>query len=227
MDPAKWPDPAAMNAELHRLKLHSMISIWPRFVPQDRYYATVLRNGWFEHLADGTPTNGLPYDRAGADIDTTNPDAAKWYWNTVRDNYIPKGFDAFWADETEPDIPPNGSYFHIVSRHGVLQRLPALPHGRVLQRHAPRHAAARASSSPGIAIPAHSTTVPIFWSSDIFPHVGRAQAAGADRPELRCQRHALLVDRHRWLAVPPRRSTQPLHPPLLDPSDARGNGWRR
>ena len=60
----------------------TMISVWPRFVPEDRYYDTLLKNGWFEHLADGTPTNGLPYDRAGSDIDTTNPDAAKWYWKT-------------------------------------------------------------------------------------------------------------------------------------------------
>lgn len=79
MDPAKWPDPVAMNRELHAMGFHTMISVWPRFVPEDRYYKTVLDNGWFMHLADGTPTNGLPYDRAGSDIDTTNPDAARWY----------------------------------------------------------------------------------------------------------------------------------------------------
>jgi alpha-D-xyloside xylohydrolase len=113
MDPEKWPDPVAMNKELHAMNFHTMISVWPRFVPSDRYYDTVLKNDWFEALADGTPTNGLPYDRAGSDIDTTNPAAAKWYWDIVRENYVAKGFDAFWADETEPDLPPNGSYFHV------------------------------------------------------------------------------------------------------------------
>ncbi|GAC1417976.1 MAG: hypothetical protein NVSMB62_09290 [Acidobacteriaceae bacterium] len=113
MDPAKWPDPVAMNRELHAMNFHTMISVWPRFVPEDRYYATVLKNDWFEMLADGTPTNGLPYDRAGSDIDTTNPAAAAWYWKIIRENYVAKGFDAFWADETEPDLPPNGSYFHV------------------------------------------------------------------------------------------------------------------
>ena len=113
MDPAKWPDPVGMNRDLHAMGFHTMISVWPRFVPEDRYYKTVLDNGWFMHLADGTPTNGLPYDRAGSDIDTTNPAAAKWYWDVVRDNYVTKGFDAFWADETEPDLPPNGSYFKV------------------------------------------------------------------------------------------------------------------
>jgi alpha-glucosidase (family GH31 glycosyl hydrolase) len=55
----------------------------------------------------------LPYDRAGSDIDTTNPAAAKWYWDTIRDNILSKGFNSIWADETEPDLPPQGSYFHI------------------------------------------------------------------------------------------------------------------
>jgi alpha-D-xyloside xylohydrolase len=113
MDPAKWPDPVQMNKELHAMNIHTMISVWPRFVPEDRYYATVLKNGWFEKLADGTPTNGLPYDRAGSDIDATNPDARRWYWDIIRSNYIDKGFDSFWADETEPDLPPNGSYWKI------------------------------------------------------------------------------------------------------------------
>jgi alpha-D-xyloside xylohydrolase len=102
-----------MNKQLHEMGFHTMISVWPRFVPGSRYYDTLLKNGWFEHLADGTPTNGLPYDRAGSDIDTTNPDAANWYWDRINENYVSKGFDAFWADETEPDLPPNGSYFHI------------------------------------------------------------------------------------------------------------------
>src|ERR1017187_7780569 len=86
LDPVKWPDPAAMNRQLHDMGLQTMISVWPRFVPEDRYYDLLLKNGWLLHLADGTPVNGLPYDRAGSDIDTTNPEAARWYWETIRDN---------------------------------------------------------------------------------------------------------------------------------------------
>lgn len=113
MDPKFWPDPTAMNQKLHALGFQSMISIWPRFVPTDRYYSYLLHQGWFEHLADGTPTSGLPYDKAGSDIDVTNPAAARWFWNVVYQNFYRKGFNAFWADETEPDIPPSGSYFRL------------------------------------------------------------------------------------------------------------------
>ena len=80
-----------MNKQLHAMNFHVMISVWPRFIPEDRYYEMILKNGWFEKLADGTPTNGLPYDRAGSDIDTTNPEAARWYWNVVKENYRQQG----------------------------------------------------------------------------------------------------------------------------------------
>ncbi len=113
MDPKYWPDPAAMNKQLHAMGFETMISVWPRFVPDDRFFADLLKKGWLIHLADGTPINGLPYDRAGSDIDTTNPEAAAWYWNTIRDNILSKGFDSIWADETEPDLPPNGAYYRI------------------------------------------------------------------------------------------------------------------
>ena len=108
-----WPDPADMNKQLHDMGFETMISVWPRFVRDDRFYAELLKKGWFIHLAEGTPIDGLPYDRAGSDIDTTNPAAAAWYWKVIRDNILSKGFDSLWADETEPDLPPDGSYFHI------------------------------------------------------------------------------------------------------------------
>ena len=102
-----------MNKQLHDMGFETMISVWPRFVPDDRFYDELAKNGWLIHTADGKPINGLPYDRAGSDIDTTNPDAAAWYWKTIRDNILSKGFDSLWADETEPDLPPNGSYYKI------------------------------------------------------------------------------------------------------------------
>ena len=53
--PEKWPDPAAMNRQLHDLGFETMISVWPRFTKDSRYYDLLLKKGWFTHLADGTP----------------------------------------------------------------------------------------------------------------------------------------------------------------------------
>ena len=77
------------------------------------------------HLADGTPIDGLPYDRAGSDIDTTNPDAAKWYWKTIHENIVEQGFRLALGRRDRPDLPPNGAYFHIGCRDAVFQCLSA------------------------------------------------------------------------------------------------------
>ena len=122
--PVDWPDPAGMNRQLHAQNVESMISVWPRFTSGSRYYDYLLNKGWFEHYgagmpatpdepAPGTPVDGLPYDKAGSDIDTTDPQAAAWWWQLIHDNIASKGFDYFWADETEPDLPPDGAYLHI------------------------------------------------------------------------------------------------------------------
>ena len=52
----------------------------------------------------------------GLIIDTTNPEAAKWFWEKIRDRYVkPYGFDYIWLDETEPDIDPAKDVFFVGS----------------------------------------------------------------------------------------------------------------
>jgi alpha-D-xyloside xylohydrolase len=221
MDPTKWPDPAGMNRELHNMHFHTMISVWPRFVPESRYYATALKNGWFEKLADGTPTNGLPYDRAGSDIDTTNPEAAKWYWNIVKENYVAKGFDAFWADETEPDLPPNGSYFHIGPGTQFFNVYPlfhtaAFYNGMRQDMHQRALILARDSYLGA----QHNGT--IFWSSDIagnWDTLKRQVPTGINFTASGMPYWS--TDIGGWQYLP--AVHKPVHPPLLDPSDARDN----
>jgi alpha-D-xyloside xylohydrolase len=221
MDPAKWPDPAGMNKQLHAMNFHSMISVWPRFVPESRFYEMILKKGWFEQLADGTPTNGLPYDRAGSDIDTTNPEAATWYWNTVRDNFIKKGFDAFWADETEPDLPPNGSYFHVGPGTQFFNVYP-LFHTAALYNGFRRDLKTRALILSRDAYLGAQHNGAIFWSSDISPNwdtLKRQVPTGINFTASGMPYWS--TDIGGWQYLP--GSHTPEHPPLLDPSDARDN----
>jgi len=221
MDPAKWPDPTAMNKELHALNFHTMISIWPRFVPQSRFYNTLLNNGWFEHLADGTPTNGLPYDRAGSDIDTTNPDAAKWYWSVVKENYVSKGFDAFWADETEPDLPPNGSYFHIGPGTQFFNTYP-LFHTAAFYNGFREDLPTRALILARDAYLGAQHNGAIFWSSDIsgnWDTLRRQVSTGINF--VASGTPYWSTDIGGWQYLPSHHT--PLHTPLIDPSDAREN----
>jgi alpha-D-xyloside xylohydrolase len=221
MDSAKWPDPVEMNRELHAMGFHSMISIWPRFVPDSRFYNLINRNGWFMHLADGTPTNGLPYDRAGSDIDTTNPDAARWYWDTVRENFVTRGFDSFWADETEPDLPPNGSYFHVGPGTEYFNVYP-LFHTASFYDGFRRDLKTRALILARDAYTGAQHNGAVFWSSDISPNwdtLKRQVSTGINF--VASGMPYWSTDIGGWQYLP--GVHVPERPPLLDASDARDN----
>ena len=220
-DPGKWPDPIAMNRQLHDLGFETMISVWPRFTPGSRYYDFLVQKGWFEQLADGTPTNGLPYDRAGSDIDTTNPEAAQWFWNVIRDNIISKGFDALWADETEPDLPPNGSFFHIGPGTRYFNVYPLLHTAALYDgfRRDVDHRALILSRDAYLGAQRNGT---IFWSSDIYPTWDTLRRQIPTGLNFAASGLAYWSnDTGGWQYLPAEH--HPAHPPLLDPSDAREN----
>ena len=221
-DPKLWPDPAAMNKQLHEMGFETMISVWPRFTPESRYFAELKQKGWLIHLADGTPINGLPYDRAGSDIDTTNPDAAAWYWKTIHNNILSKGFDSLWADETEPDLPPNGAYYHIGPGTQYYNVYPLL-HTQALydgfRKDEPSKRALILSRDAYLGIQRNGA---IVWSSDIYPtwDTYRRQIPTG----LNFAASGVTYwsnDTGGWQYLPPVH--HPAHTPLLDPSDARDN----
>jgi alpha-D-xyloside xylohydrolase len=117
IDPAQFPDPDAMNKALHGMGMQSIISIWPRFEKAGRYFAELDQKGYLLKDKDGKTQDGLPFraDRTGGLIDSTNPEARKWYWEHIRDNILSHGFDYPWLDETEPDLVPDGHRFAIGS----------------------------------------------------------------------------------------------------------------
>jgi alpha-D-xyloside xylohydrolase len=222
LDPKYWPDPTAMNKQLHAMGYTTMISVWPRFVSDDRYYDMLQKNGWLIHRADGTPINGLPYDRAGSDIDTTNPAAAKWYWGVIRDNIVSKGFDSLWADETEPDLPPGGSYYKIGSGTEYFNVYP-LFHTAALydgfRKDEPEQRALTLSRDGFTGVQRNGTMV---WSSDIYPTWDTFKRQVPTGLGVTASGLAYWSnDTGGWQYLPAEH--HPDHPPLLDPSDARAN----
>jgi alpha-D-xyloside xylohydrolase len=219
--PERFPDPAAMNKQMHDMGIQTMISVWPRVTKESRYYDTVLKNGWFEHLADGTPTDGLPYDRAGSDIDTSNPQAAQWYWNVIRDNIISKGFDSIWADETEPDVPPNGSYFHAGPGTEFFNIYPLVHTAAIYDgfRRDVKHRALILSRDAYLGSQRNGT---MAWSSDIFPTWDAYKRQIPTGLNFTASGMAYWTnDVGGWQYLPGEH--HPKYPPLLDPSDAREN----
>ena len=116
LDPKRWPDPAAMNHQLHEMGIGSLLSVWPHYAPGTQFYDMLVSRGWLIHTPDGKPDSGGFKDAIGPNIDTTNPEAANWFWEKIRDRYIkPYGFDYIWLDETEPDIDPAKDVFSVGS----------------------------------------------------------------------------------------------------------------
>lgn len=116
LDPKRWPDPAGMNRQLHSMGVKTLLSVWPHFAADTQFYDMLKQKGWLIHTADGTPDPGNFSKEIGPNIDTTNPDAARWWWESIRDRYIkPYGFDYLWLDETEPDNDPAKDFFSIGS----------------------------------------------------------------------------------------------------------------
>ena len=116
LDPARWPDPRAMNRQLDSMGITTMLSVWPHFSKGTQFYPMLLRKGWLISKLDGVPDRGGYTREIGPNIDTTNPEAAKWWWNAIRDRYLkPYGFDYLWLDETEPDVDPANDDFYIGS----------------------------------------------------------------------------------------------------------------
>jgi alpha-D-xyloside xylohydrolase len=219
MDPSKWPDPVGMLKELHAMNYHVMISVWPRFVKESRYYPLLLKNGWFEHLKDGTPTDGEPYDHAGSDIDTTNAAAARWYWDAIHENYVKKGFDAFWADETEPDLSPNDSYFHIGPGTEYFNAYP-LFHTAAFYDGMRKDMPERALILARDAYLGAQHNGAIFWSSDIGPTwdvLKRQVPTGINF--VASGMPYWSTDIGGWQDLP--YFHKPERPVLIDPSDAR------
>ena len=219
--PERFPDPAAMNKHLHDMGFQTMISVWPRFTKKSRYYDFILKQGWFEHLADGTPTSGLPYDRAGSDVDTSNPDAARWYWGAIRDNILSKGFDSLWMDETEPDLPPNGSYFSVGPGTRYFNIYP-LVHTSAIYDGFRRDVKNRALILSRDAYLGSQRNGTMVWSSDIYPTWDAFKRQVPTGLDFTASGMAYWTnDVGGWQYLPAEH--HPAHPPLLDPSDAREN----
>jgi alpha-D-xyloside xylohydrolase len=166
--------------------------------------------------------DGLPYDKAGSDIDTTNPDAAKWYWQTIHDNILSKGFDSLWADETEPDLPPNGAYYHIGPGTQYFNVYP-LFHTAALydgfRQDMPNKRALILSRDAYLGVQSKGT---IVWSSDIGPTWDTLRRQIPTGLDFAASGFAYWSnDTGGWQYLP--GVHHPAKPPLLDPSDARAN----
>jgi alpha-D-xyloside xylohydrolase len=219
---ADFPDPQAMNKTLHGQGLHTIISVWPRFEKESRYFDYLAAKGWLLKDAQGRPVDGSAErsDRAGALIDSTNPQARAWYWDRIRDNIASQGFDWFWLDETEPDLVPDGYFYSIGSGDRYHNLFPLLHTQGVAEGSRRDRPAKRNLILARAAYLGSQRYGSLFWSSDINPTweaLQRQIPTGLNFTASGLAYWGNDVGGWQWL---PQQHT-PERPPLLDPSDAR------
>ena len=169
IDHRYFPDPKGMNDTLHALGMHSIISVWPRFERESRYYDLLAARGWLLKDKDGKVVDGLAVraDRAGALIDSTNPDARNWYWQHISANILSQGFDYTWLDETEPDLVPDGYFYSIGSGDRYHNVFPLLHTSAIAEGSAKDRPDVRNLILCRAAYLGTQANGCLFWSSDV------------------------------------------------------------
>ena len=111
-DPAAWPDPAAMVAELHELGVELMVSVWPTVSPLSENYPEFLDQGLLVGADQGAEfqqtiqDKGMAVPMPVAFYDPTNPRTRARVWELIERNYLSLGIRVFWLDACEPELNP-------------------------------------------------------------------------------------------------------------------------
>jgi alpha-D-xyloside xylohydrolase len=112
-DPAEWPDPAGMVAELDRLGVKLMVSIWPTVNPVSENYAEMEDLGLLVANERGLGPQLAIWDKGSGGrrtmvsfYDATNPRAREYIWAKVKEGYYKHGVRVWWLDACEPELVP-------------------------------------------------------------------------------------------------------------------------
>ncbi|HEY4465226.1 MAG TPA: TIM-barrel domain-containing protein [Streptosporangiaceae bacterium] len=111
-DPREWPDPEAMVAELDRMGVKLMVSIWPTVNPASENYAEMEDRGLLVENERGIGVQIPIWDRDASGralmtfYDATNPQARAYIWAKVKEGYYKYGIRTWWLDACEPELRP-------------------------------------------------------------------------------------------------------------------------
>jgi alpha-D-xyloside xylohydrolase len=101
-DPRSWPDPDAMVKELRSMGIELMVSIWPTVDKKSANFEPMREAGLLTRVEHGIRTT-MDFMGTTVFFDATHPEARKFVWERVRENYYRKGIRIFWLDEAEPE----------------------------------------------------------------------------------------------------------------------------
>lgn len=129
-NPETFPDPAALNRDLHIRGFHSAWMIDPGAKVDSTYfvYKSGTANDVWVKTAQGKEFHGDAWPGACAFPDFTQPKTVRW-WADLYKDFLDKGVDGVWNDVNEPQISntPTGTMPED-NKHLGGDKIPAGPH---------------------------------------------------------------------------------------------------
>jgi alpha-D-xyloside xylohydrolase len=107
-DKARFPDPKAMVEEVHKANARIMISIWGKFYSNTDNYKELASKGymWTKNVEDGA-LDWVGPGYKNSHYDPYTKEARDIYYRQMKPKLVDLGFDAWWMDNTEPDVLSN------------------------------------------------------------------------------------------------------------------------
>jgi len=111
-DPAEWPDPDEMVAELAEMGVELMVSIWPTISPLSENFEEYRDRGLLVGADQGVEflqtiqDKGMAAPQPVGFYDPSNPATREFVWGLVERNYLSRGIRVFWLDASEPELNP-------------------------------------------------------------------------------------------------------------------------
>ena len=107
-DKDRFPQPQAMIDEVHKSHARLMISIWGKFYANTDNYKELAAKGhmWTKNVENGA-LDWVGPGYKNSHYDPYAPEARDIYYRQMKPKLVDKGIDAWWMDNTEPDVLSN------------------------------------------------------------------------------------------------------------------------
>jgi alpha-D-xyloside xylohydrolase len=167
-DPIRYPDPAAMVAQLHQENVHIIISVWPKFdLGTDHFKQLDAIHGFFDPVIPYVYPKGQ-----GKWYDPFNPAARALYWRQISDSLFKLGIDGWWLDASEPELSGNWGEIRDLSTAGgpgalVANAYPLMTTTAVYQGQRGDTSAKRVFILTRSAYAGQQRNAAVSWSGDI------------------------------------------------------------
>jgi alpha-D-xyloside xylohydrolase len=107
-DPKRFPDPQGLVDGVHKQHARIMISIWGKFYANTENYKAFEKKGymWTQNIKNGA-VDWVGKGYLNSHYSPYNQEARDMYYAQLKAKLVKYGFDAWWMDNTEPDVRSN------------------------------------------------------------------------------------------------------------------------